>query len=90
MWLKSLTIRNLRSIENIAVSFDQRTNVIVGPNAVGKTTLLEGIRLAKATLAPRIPDETQQAFMSYEHPGIRPKELRGKSYRDIGNFLFVR
>ncbi len=64
MWLKSLTIRNLRSIENIAVSFDQRTNVIVGPNAVGKTTLLEGIRLAKAALAPRTSDETQQAFMS--------------------------
>jgi hypothetical protein len=28
--------------------------------------------------------------MSYEHPGIRPREIRGKSYRDIGNVFFVR
>jgi len=39
-------------------------NVIVGPNAIGKTTLLEAIRLAKALLAPRSQRETQQALFS--------------------------
>jgi predicted ATPase len=64
MWLKTVSIKNFRSIENISVSFDERANVIVGPNAIGKTTLLEAIRLAKATLAPRTPNETQQTLIS--------------------------
>jgi AAA ATPase domain len=63
MWLKTVAIRNFRSIENLSMSFDRRANVIVGPNAIGKTTLLEAIRLAKAALAPRTINETQQAFM---------------------------
>jgi predicted ATP-dependent endonuclease of OLD family len=64
MWLKTVAIKNFRSIENITVNFEPVANVIVGPNAIGKTTLLEAIRLTKATLAPRTPNETQQAFMS--------------------------
>lgn len=64
MWLKTMTIKNFRSIENLYINFDRRANVIVGPNAIGKTTLLEAIRLTKATLAPRTANETQQAFIS--------------------------
>ena len=63
MWLKTVTIQNFRNIENLLISFDRRANVIVGPNAIGKTTLLEAIRLTKAALAPRTVNETQQAFM---------------------------
>ena len=62
MWLKSLLVKNFRSIERIEVNFERRANVIVGPNAIGKTTLLEAIRLAKGTLAPRTASETQQVF----------------------------
>lgn len=64
MWLKAITIKNFRTIENLHIDFDKRCNVIVGPNAIGKTTLLEAIRLTKATLAPRTVNETQQAFIT--------------------------
>jgi energy-coupling factor transporter ATP-binding protein EcfA2 len=64
MHLKSLTVKNFRSIEDIHVEFDKRVNVIVGPNAVGKTTILEAIRLAKALLAPRTQSESQQVLFS--------------------------
>jgi predicted ATPase len=37
-------------------------NVIVGPNATGKTTLLEAIRLAKALVAPRTQAESNQTL----------------------------
>jgi predicted ATP-binding protein involved in virulence len=37
MHLKSLTIRNFRAIQDITVPFDSLVNVIVGPNAIGKT-----------------------------------------------------
>jgi AAA15 family ATPase/GTPase len=64
MWLKTVSIKNFRGIEYISVAFDKRANVIVGPNAIGKTTLLEAIRLNKAMLAPRTQNEAQQTLIS--------------------------
>jgi predicted ATPase len=64
MKLSAVTIRNFRGISNITIEFDKPANVIVGPNAIGKTTVLEAIRLAKAVLASRVGDEGQQAFIS--------------------------
>src|SRR5258707_15741721 len=64
MRLSHLTIRNFRGLEEIDVEFDNRVNVIVGPNAIGKTTVLEAIRLSKALLAPRTQSEGQQTMLS--------------------------
>ena len=64
MHLSGLQIINFRSLENIEVEFDSLVNVIIGPNAIGKTTILEAIRLAKAVLAPRTQAESQQAMIS--------------------------
>jgi hypothetical protein len=64
MYLKSLVVKNFRALENIEVNFDNRVNVIVGPNAIGKTTVLEAIRLAKALLAPRTQTEPNQVLIS--------------------------
>jgi ABC-type molybdenum transport system ATPase subunit/photorepair protein PhrA len=38
--------------------------IIVGPNAIGKTTVLEAIRLAKSLLIPRYFQEGQQVLVS--------------------------
>src|SRR5579859_112018 len=64
MHLKAVTIKNFRALENIYVDFELGINVIVGPNAIGKTTVLEAIRLAKAMLAPRTQNESNQALMA--------------------------
>jgi AAA domain len=64
MHLSRLRIVNFRSLENIEVEFDSLVNVVIGPNAIGKTTILEAIRLAKAVLAPRTQAETQQTMQS--------------------------
>ena len=64
MHLTRLRIENFRALENIDVEFDSLVNVIIGPNAIGKTTILEAIRLAKAVLAPRTPQETNQTLQS--------------------------
>jgi predicted ATPase len=64
MHLSRLQTINFRSLENIEVEFDSLVNVVIGPNAVGKTTILEAIRLAKAILAPRTQNETQQTMIS--------------------------
>lgn len=51
-------------MEDIHVEFDNSVSVIVGPNAAGKTTILEAIRLLKAMLAPRVQSETMQVLVS--------------------------
>lgn len=64
MHIKSLEIKNFRALEDINVEFDNRVNIIVGPNAIGKTTILEAIRLSKAVLFPRTQNETMQALIA--------------------------
>jgi len=64
MRIKSLHIKNFRALEEIDVDLESSVSVIVGPNAIGKTTLLEAIRLAKAIVAPRSPNESSQALFS--------------------------
>ena len=62
MHLKRLRVENFKALEKIDVEFDSLVSVIIGPNAIGKTTVLEAIRLAKAILAPRTQHETNQTL----------------------------
>jgi predicted ATPase len=64
MKIRKLQIENLRGLSHVECDFDQATNIIVGPNAIGKTTILEAIRLAKALLMPRYLQEGQQVLVS--------------------------
>ena len=64
MFLDQLAVENFRGLTSISFSTDKLLNVIVGPNAVGKTTILEAIRLAKGALSPRFGGETNNVFQS--------------------------
>src|ERR1700680_1204840 len=64
MQLQQVRVRNFRALEDITLTFNERVAVIVGPNAIGKTTVLEAIRLAKALLAPRTGSEPNQVLMA--------------------------
>jgi hypothetical protein len=64
MRLRNIHIKNFRALEEINVDFESPVNVIVGPNAISKTTILEAIRLVKATVAPRSQSETAQALFA--------------------------
>lgn len=64
MRIKTLKIENLRGLSDVSFDFDQATNVIVGPNAIGKTTVLEAVRLVKGLLMPRYFQEGQQVLVS--------------------------
>jgi hypothetical protein len=46
MKLRSIEIRNYRCFEHLQVPFDGESLVLVGPNAVGKSSLLEAITLS--------------------------------------------
>jgi predicted ATPase len=81
MKIRKLTIENLRGLSHVECDFDQPTNIIVGPNAIGKTTVLEAIRLAKGLLMPRYLEEGQQVLTSLGAMSMQP-QLRG--YLDYG------
>lgn len=45
MWVKALLLRNFRSYKDAQFTFSPQNNLITGPNARGKTTILEAIDL---------------------------------------------
>lgn len=64
MKITEVHIKNFRGLQDIQINLSELCNVIVGPNAIGKTSILEAIRLTKAVLAPRFPQETQQVLIA--------------------------
>jgi len=81
MKIRKLKIENLRGLSHVECDFDQPTNIIVGPNAIGKTTILEAIRMAKALLMPRYWQEGQQVLVSL---GAMSQHPQLSSYLDYG------
>jgi predicted ATPase len=92
MQISHLVIRNLRALEEIDCAFGPRINVIVGPNGVGKTTILQAIRLAKALLAPRTQNETMQVLISFgaASPHFPQRIFMNSLARDIAKQIEVR
>jgi len=45
MWIKNITIEHCRLIKSSKLSFSKELNLIVGPNASGKTSLLESLNI---------------------------------------------
>jgi predicted ATPase len=64
MWIETLSAKNFRAIRDVKLTFNPLVNVIVGPNGVGKSTILEVIRFAKGLFAPRTQNETLQVLIS--------------------------
>jgi predicted ATPase len=64
MKLKRVQIKNFRKLASIDFSIDKNVTVIVGPNAVGKSSIFEAIRLAKAILFARQNDELRNVLIS--------------------------
>ncbi|MEX0899213.1 MAG: DNA replication/repair protein RecF [Gammaproteobacteria bacterium] len=69
--LRSLTIQDFRCIERAELDFAPDLNLIVGPNASGKTTLLEAIfflgrarSFRTARIGPLIRDEAHELVVS--------------------------
>ena len=63
MKLAYLKVQNLRALEDIELEFGEVANIVCGPNASGKSTILEAIRFVKAVLAPRLQNEGQTVLV---------------------------
>jgi energy-coupling factor transporter ATP-binding protein EcfA2 len=85
-------IKNFRAIEDVNFELTRYVNVIVGPNAVGKTTILQAIRLTKALVAPRSPNEAMQTLISLgaASPHFPQRVFVGSLARDLNKPVEVR
>ncbi len=60
--IKSLRLRNFRSYSDKSFEFNQGANIIVGPNAIGKTNILEAILVSRVGSSYRTKDNELIAF----------------------------
>lgn len=92
MYISNLVIRNFRALEDIHCDLGPRINVIVGPNAVGKTTVLQALRLVKSLLAARSQNEAQQTMISLgaASPHFPQRLFLGALARDAAKPIEIR
>ena len=63
MYIESLSVQNVRNLSDIVIEPGQGVNFISGPNAAGKTALLEAVHLlarARSFRSPRIREVIQR------------------------------
>ncbi|MEN6403983.1 MAG: AAA family ATPase, partial [Armatimonadia bacterium] len=53
MYLRRLALHNFRVYESLQLELTSGLTVFIGPNAAGKTSLLEAMYLLAATKSPR-------------------------------------
>ncbi|WP_442602511.1 DNA replication/repair protein RecF [Paenibacillus sp. KN14-4R] len=53
MFLKTLSVKNFRNYEELTLTMDRNVNIFLGPNAQGKTNLLEAIYVLALTKSHR-------------------------------------
>ncbi len=79
MLLETLTIQNLRKIEESHLSLSPNINLITGENAQGKTTILEGVSIlatGRSFRTSRDRDLIRRGMKSTEHEPFAAVETR--------------
>lgn len=80
MKIKSITIENFKSYKKIKINCDDKFNIIIGPNNIGKSTIVEAILLWEACLSLFIQDKSHKKL----HVGYKDRYL---SFKDL---FFIR
>jgi len=62
MKIKKLTLLNFRNYKKQVINFDEKVNIIIGDNAVGKTNILESIYFLALTKSYRTNDDNLIQF----------------------------
>ncbi len=66
MFLKRLNLTNFRNYSSLLLEFDQRTTILVGNNAAGKSNILEAIYLLSTTKSLRVETEDELILKEQE------------------------
>lgn len=83
MIVKKLTLKNFRNHHYLTYDFDKGINLIVGPNGVGKTNIVEAIYYLSLVRSFRTPDEPNLIQKGMEHAEVSSVVLEGDIVRKI-------
>lgn len=78
MHIEQLQLKNYRNYTRMALSFDDKINVIIGENAQGKTNLMEAIYVLALTKSHRTPREKELIQWEQEYARIEGRVTKRK------------
>lgn len=82
MHLASIHIENFKAISFLELSDLSRFVLVAGPNGVGKSCLLDAIRMLKSHLGGYVPNEMDFLYGEFQLDAAEPRRLR-PLFRDI-------
>ncbi|MCD7835597.1 MAG: AAA family ATPase [Lachnospiraceae bacterium] len=75
MYLKTVTIKNFRSLKDITIDLDDKNTVLIGENNAGKTSFMDAIRIALTRTNGRYSFEDYDYYMDVNI--MSPKDSEG-------------
>jgi len=80
MHIKSLKLNNFRNYNNLNMNFSEKTNVLYGSNAQGKTNILEALFICASGRSHRTTKESE--LIKFNEPGFYIKIIYEKYCND--------
>jgi len=87
--LRKLILRNFRNYDNLELSFNSNLVLLVGPNAAGKTNILESIFMACTGRSHRTPRDRELIKLEKKEALIRTKVDKQLGESEITIFLSI-
>lgn len=78
MYLSKILLQNFRSHEQKLIEFDQKTNLIIGPNGSGKTNVLEAVFLLASGKSFRSSSLSKLVLWNKNFASVRAKLINDK------------
>ena len=82
MHVSELELHNFRSYEAAIITFQPGVNVLVGPNGVGKTNVVEAVGYVSTLSSHRVAADLPLIRQGADHAIVRASAIRGG--RDVG------
>ncbi|MDO4939614.1 MAG: DNA replication/repair protein RecF [Lachnospiraceae bacterium] len=76
MFIESLELNNYRNYKDLKLSFDEKTNLLYGDNAQGKTNILESIYVCATTKSHRGSKDKELINFEKDESHIRVKYIK--------------
>jgi len=83
MQVKTLSVKNLRNLEDQTVSFSDGLNIICGENGAGKTNLLEALHLCSIGRSPRTRKDVELIATGKKNASVDVKYIRAGVERSV-------
>lgn len=93
IYISSITIKNFKCYKDVKFNFDPQFNLIIGGNNVGKSTLLESLRLWQFAFSKFLKDRTNQqssSFYATQYFSFTLEELSFLRISNLRNLFYNR